>query len=100
VEVKGGSMTIRPKLIVVTSQYSIARIWQDCLESRQAISRRFVELNKTSRNGLVLGGYGSFCDELLNGDDIVLPSGDEASRQEEVIVDNVELNWNELFNFE
>lgn len=52
-------MVIRPRLLVVTSQYSIPRIWENCLESRQALDRRFVSINKLARDELVLGGYSS-----------------------------------------
>lgn len=97
VEVKGGSMTIRPLLIVVTSQYSISRIWQDCTESRQAISRRFVELHKTSKNGCVLGGYRNFFNEHDDVHDGDVLFGNNA--QEEIVEENVEVDWENLFSF-
>lgn len=48
-EVKGSAMMIRPKKIVVTSQYSIDRIFED-EETRSAINRRFFSINMATDN--------------------------------------------------
>jgi len=39
-EKKGGSLNIRPRLVLVTSQYSIEDIWED-MQTRAALNRRF-----------------------------------------------------------
>lgn len=44
-EVKGGNLLIRPKVVIVTSQYSMERCLQEGdHEARSAISRRFTQL--------------------------------------------------------
>jgi len=39
-ESKGGGMVIRPRRVIVTSNYSVADIWE-CQSMREAIYRRF-----------------------------------------------------------
>jgi len=42
-EVKNSAIRIRPRMVVVTSQYPIESIWDDC-ESRDAIKRRYTQI--------------------------------------------------------
>lgn len=74
-EVKGGSGFARPKIVIVTSQYSIDKIWEADQESRDAINRRFISLEKVAREVPVLAPYADRIERCLNSGNELLPGG-------------------------
>jgi len=53
-EVKTAAIYIRPKKIIVTSQYSIAEIWGEDEKSFVAINRRFTSIEKIHGQDIIL----------------------------------------------
>jgi len=53
-EVKGGSIWIRPNLVIVTSNYKIEDIWKDDLPLQAALNRRFKFIEVTRENRSLL----------------------------------------------
>lgn len=52
-ETKGGTVFLRHKLFVVTSNYSIEQLWPTDLEMQRAIARRFKIINKVNRSDII-----------------------------------------------
>lgn len=52
-ECKGGSKRIRPKRVIVTSQYKIEEIWKD-KETQDALLRRFTVVNKIREQNIII----------------------------------------------
>jgi len=53
VQYKGGTRYIRPKRIIVTSNYSIEDIWEDKV-TRDCLNRRFTVIEKLSKDQNIL----------------------------------------------
>nr|WAE42531.1 MAG: replication associated protein [Cressdnaviricota sp.] len=49
---KGGSMVIRPKTIIVTSNYSIEQIWED-YTTQDCFNRRFIVIEKKTKEQVI-----------------------------------------------
>ena len=82
VEVKNASMYIRPKRVVVTSQYTIEQVWKDDKETQKALLRRFKIINVTKDN----------INLLMNTKDNINRSLDESSSDSEEVDDDEHLN--------
>lgn len=64
-EVKGGMRNIRPLMIIVTSNYSIDRVWEEDPEMRNAIKRRYKSVNILPLYG---GGHARLPDDVFATD--------------------------------
>lgn len=95
VEVKNASMYIRPKRVVVTSQYTIEQIWKDDKKTQAALLRRFKVVNVTKDNISLLMQVSDNINKAFNEE-----SSDEEEEKEEhdtpVILSDEEMDEEEL----
>ena len=84
-EIKNASMYIRPKRVVVTSQYPIEAIWKEDKETTKALKRRFKIIHATDDNiNLLLNTKDNYNNEDEEEDKNVKTTKDEILTDEEL----------------
>ena len=98
-EIKNASMYIRPKRVVVTSQYPIEAIWREDKETTKALKRRFKVIHATDDNiNLLLNTKDNYKNEDDEEDKNVKTDEDEDEEEVKEVKEVIEIKEDEEVN--
>ena len=98
-EIKNASMYIRPKRVVVTSQYPIEAIWREDKETTKALKRRFKIIHATEDNiNLLLNTKDNYKNEDDEEDKNIKIDEDEDEEEVKEVKEVIEIKEDEEVN--